>query len=776
MDTTGLALTSRERSFLETSLEERVARQETESARTRHEKNLERRSRNFLRALVGVFAVATLAATLLSIFAFGQRDFALKQQKIAEEQATLAISRELVNSSILNLEVDPELSILLALQAINMTRTQQVENILHRAVEASPIRQTIPETGWNIAFSPDGTRLAAAGGSEPTVRIWDAETGMLIRSLEGHSGRVTGVMFSPDGRLIASSGTDQTARLWDAATGEELYQLTSHTDLVLSIAFSPDGEYLATTSADGTAKIWEAGSGKEISTFEGNNSHNNWILSAAFSPTGLFATSSPDDTVVWELKTGQEILRLEKAFYLEFSPDGRFLAGKDLGIVQVWDVSDPDSPKYGQVIQTFSSADSDIGTSFVYSPDGDFLLTISVDHTEVIVWNAENGRENYRFACSPGGYEIAFRPGGEQIAVTGANGINFCNLSPGQEWLTFSDYRDRVYNVSFSPDGTRLYTAARNDGLKIWNLEDISSETYGQLILHMDAQGDGISDAVPSPDGTLLAISRESGMVQIYDSKTWEEIMAFQGHTDWVWDLAFSPDGKKVTSGSFDQTAIIWDLETGEKLVSLSGHETSINAVAFSPDGSYVVTAGNDNLRIWNAVTGEELISLGSNSSRGASFNPEGSILAVDQGIPTIRLWDFQSLISSNTFTESFHLLTGVSNPINITAFNPDGDLLATGDVNGWVKVYNLSNYKEEFSLNSHSANVGDVEFSPDGKLLASASWDGTVRLHLVELDDLIELALERLTRWFKPEECVEYLHTETCPPAPWDGQPSSQP
>jgi len=214
----------------------------------------------------------------------------------------------------------------------------------------------------SVAFSPDSARLASAS-YDGTVKIWDANSGECMQTLEGHSYEVSSVAFSPDSARLASASGDSTVKIWDANSGECLQTLKGHSYEVRSVAFSPDSARLASASWDSTVKIWDANSGECLQTLEG---HSGEVSSVAFSPdSARLASASWDGTVkIWDANSGEclQTLKVGKAlFNISFDITGSYLH-TEIGTITLEasslsngapSVTDPQSPRYqGQALSS----------------------------------------------------------------------------------------------------------------------------------------------------------------------------------------------------------------------------------------------------------------------------------------------------------------------------------------------------------------------------------------------------------------------------------------
>jgi Tol biopolymer transport system component/mono/diheme cytochrome c family protein len=253
------------------------------------------------------------------------------------------------------------------------------------------IRPSVPVVSpvGSIAFSPDGKLLAVGGYKD--VRLMDAASSKVVETLSGHADVVRALAFTPDGTKLAAAGglpaRSGEIKVWDAQTHRLLETMTGHKDCIYSIAISPDGKLLASGSYDKLILLWDIGSGKQLRTLK---DHIDAVFSVAFSPDGKRLASGAQDRSVkiWEVATGQRLFTLSEPLdgvvAVAFRPSGTQLAagGYDK-VIRTWDLTD----KGGTLAQSMI-AHEDMILQLAYSPDGKTLISTSADRT-IRFWDAE---------------------------------------------------------------------------------------------------------------------------------------------------------------------------------------------------------------------------------------------------------------------------------------------------------------------------------------------------------------------------------------------------
>ena len=304
--------------------------------------------------------------------------------------------------------------------------------------------------------------------------------------LRGHTGRVSTVVFSPDGKRIVTGSDDKTIRIWDAATGRQIGEpLIGHTERITSVAFSYDNKRIVSGAFDGTIRIWDVITGKQIREIIVGNDYKGLITSVSFSPDGKSVVSGACDSTIriWEVTTGIQIGNsllghTDAVNSVAFSPDGkRIVSGSWDNTVRIWDVTTG--------IQVGNSLVGHNGAvNFVsFSPDGVNVVSASMDET-VCIWNAITGKririiEGLHFGGSghPMGIqsaEFSF-DGNKIVSGVASNLVEIWDASTGWSLGLWRGHTDYVNSVMFSPDGRNIVSASNDHTARIW---DITSSTY----------------------------------------------------------------------------------------------------------------------------------------------------------------------------------------------------------------------------------------------------------------------------------------------------------
>ena len=274
-------LSGSEQAFLDTS--QRLAEREEAEGDARRRRELEsaqalaetqRRAATQLRQRARYLLGAFVLAVIMAGVALFQAEQARQSAVTAQRERQIAHVRELAAAALSNLSIDPERSILLAMQAVSTTRAvdgsvlPEAEEALHRSILASHVALTLdghttPLIG--VVYTPDGKRLATIG-KDGTVKVWDATTGLELLNLPGTTPLADSygpqrLAISPDGALLASSDNNQV-KIRDSVSGTELRTLSGHTAEVWAVAFSRDGKRLATGGLDATVQVWQVCHGR----------------------------------------------------------------------------------------------------------------------------------------------------------------------------------------------------------------------------------------------------------------------------------------------------------------------------------------------------------------------------------------------------------------------------------------------------------------------------------------------------------------------------------
>lgn len=733
-----VALTQDEKAYLQASLDRRRA--------------AENRRRMIIAALV-IFSLVTLG---LAAFAFDREQQAVAERVRADQEASVARSRELAVTALTNVSSNLDLALLLSLEAQQAADTFEARSSLFTALESQPNLISFlhghTDAVRAVAVDPQGQWLASAG-RDRTIILWDVESRQMLGTpFTGHADWINSLAFSPDGQTLASADEGGTIRLWNAQTGELIAEpivneggpvwslafsgqmlasgdemgtiqlwnagepvgepLAAHEDIVFGLAFS--GETLVSASADGTLRLWDTTTGEPIG--EPLAGHTDWVLSVAFSPDGALIASGGADNVIrlWDVETHEPLGELsghtDWVRSLVFVDSTHLASGSADGTVRLWDTQTGESTVLGR----HQDAVWGVGVS----PDARWLVSGGADQ-RVIVWD-----------------------------TTGSQGLIHTFARQAEAVSSIAVQGNLLASANGNPSGSGV-----DNSILLWDIQSHSQQAI------LEGHQLAVTSIALNADGNRLASASADQTVRIWDVETGQAAMPpLTGHTDAVMSVAFNPDGTVLASGGFDRTIRLWDAQTGAPINQpLTGHTDAVLSVAFSPDGTMLASGSFDGTaRLWNWATGQALsdpLAEHTDAVTQVVFSPDGTMLASTSRDGTTRLWD----LSQQPITS--RVLAGHQNWVLSAAFHPSQPLLATGSRDNTIILWDLTTGQRLGQpLARHTNWVSALAFNADGSVLYSGSHDRSAHALQIGTADWQDLACRVANRALTTAEVAQYM------------------
>jgi WD40 repeat protein len=423
--------------------QERLKQEQEEAARQRE---VARR----LRLRVAVLSLLLLVAVASSAVALYLWRDVKRTQRAVEQAKVDGESREISAYSLAKLADDPELSLLLAIEAGRLSPTGDAKNALRQALAQSRVVATMSghmEDVNDVAFNRDAT-LLITGGRDNLIKVWKTD-GTLQADVKGHTDAIYGITFSPDGQRIASTSLDNTVRLWSKKAGTRSWQeeyawrfdKEGQEFNEAYVVFSRDSKHMVLTSNSVAAIL-------DVETRQVND----------------------------ELGVKMDETNVQQG---AFSPDGEYIVLiDDKGYANIADWDPEPQKNVTRVLRTSTPSSYNV-KKVAFSDDGKFVYTVDSNYL-LQTWEWKTGSK-LNFERRLGGDErrvrkvelCAFTPDAKYVATASLydNYVEVWEVATGELVTRLSGHTDKIMDMEISADGKLAATASADETARVWSIE-----------------------------------------------------------------------------------------------------------------------------------------------------------------------------------------------------------------------------------------------------------------------------------------------------------------
>jgi WD40 repeat protein len=604
---------------------------------------------------------------------------------------------------------------------------------------------------FGSALGNDGRSLFVSGGE--ALRIFNVDTGELMRTIRGHEGGINCLALSPDGKMLASAGSTR-AFLWDVASGKQLRPLK--VSGVSTLAFSPDGTKLITGGQDHehSVRIFDCQTGKEQLRLLWHSRQVDYI---ACTPDGnklVTASSSEGKVLVTDMTTGEVVRTFQSPNVYEttvaLSPDGKMLAvadtryagGHPRTVLRLFDLTTGRESRALPGVQQRTVA-------LIFSPDGKTL--VSSGEKDVHVWDVATGAEKRHFPG--GGSHLHFSPDGKRLISTAAV-IRVWDVDSGKEFHPPEGFQGYVSSLCFAPDGKTVAACSWDWDRGVIVLWDART---GQLLRTLRGHESYIRSLQFAQDGRLISGGGDSTL-RVWDAGAGKELFQFKMHEPragekplQVLSMGVSRDGLTLATaavgfeGAREEiiSLFFWNLANRKLLAHRERKGSSFPFPGFSPDGKSALLHDGKDLVLSDLLTGKELLKLQPVPTEGGpgvlnaeileepiAFSPDGRFVAVGssrQRRDGNRFWrdNYAFRLFDARTGKELHRIP-LAEWRRAVAFSPDGNRAAALD-GRTLRIWDPTNGKELWHSPNLDSDVMALAFSPDGGRLASGLDNCTI-------------------------------------------------